>query len=531
METPTKARVTVGEIWHLALPTGTKFIAGKAGESRVVEWATTLRAAFPLFGTLGKGHVALAQLELARRLDPRLIPAYLLAELSRAEASALIVDVTISPEDIALADELELPVFLLPPSTDLASVERDILRTLIDREAQLARREMQMRERFQRLLGNSGVQGVLDELTRLTSGYVALRDKSNSSISTAGIPFSASTGRENTFPIKSVGRLLGNLVLHSSSTQLSPLDALYAQQAAEACAVEMLQRQTRQETEERLGLDLVELILDEDQEEKAVASRLLRLGYDISADRQHVVIVLGGNGALLERATHFGDEAYEATTSLVCHSIAHDLQRAAERDDASVLITRHDDQFIVFLSLPRRTRGTTSLAEPLSGDGHRLRAWLQEALANRPKQLPSLGVSRVVNKVNDLCAAMHQAIDAWELGRLIARLESPYYYEQMGLYRLLAELRGRDELRRFYEETLGQLVRYDEEHNTELVHTLEAFFDNNANVSQTSRALYIHRNTLNYRLQRIVEISGLDLNDAESRLALQLALKIHRLSE
>ncbi len=56
------------------------------------------------------------------------------------------------------------------------------------------------------------------------------------------------------------------------------------------------------------------------------------------------------------------------------------------------------------------------------------------------------------------------------------------------------------------------------------------FFDQNANASQTSRALYVHRNTLNYRLQRIVEITGLDLNDAEARLAFQLAIKIHHLS-
>ena len=132
--------------------------------------------------------------------------------------------------------------------------------------------------------------------------------------------------------------------------------------------------------------------------------------------------------------------------------------------------------------------------------------------------------------LNALRAGIGQALSAWELGQHVTDLSSPYYYEQMGLYRLLAELRGRDELGRFCNECLGELVRYDIGHNTELVHTLETFFDQNANASQAARALYVHRNTLNYRLQRIVEITGLDLNDAEARLTLQLALKIHHLS-
>jgi len=76
---------------------------------------------------------------------------------------------------------------------------------------------------------------------------------------------------------------------------------------------------------------------------------------------------------------------------------------------------------------------------------------------------------------------------------------------------------------------LASLVAYDNENNTELVGTLEAFFAQNTNVSRTAKALYVHRNTLTYRLQRIVEISGFDLDDAESRLAFQVALKVHHL--
>ena len=69
----------------------------------------------------------------------------------------------------------------------------------------------------------------------------------------------------------------------------------------------------------------------------------------------------------------------------------------------------------------------------------------------------------------------------------------------------------------------------DYEGGGELLRTLEAYFDNNGNLSQAAESLYIHRNTLIYRMERIAEISGLDLDNTETRLAVQLALRIHRM--
>jgi purine catabolism regulator len=61
------------------------------------------------------------------------------------------------------------------------------------------------------------------------------------------------------------------------------------------------------------------------------------------------------------------------------------------------------------------------------------------------------------------------------------------------------------------------------------VPTLEAFFAHHGNVSQAAESLYLHRNSLLYRLERIGEISGLDLDDADDRFSLQLALKLRPL--
>ncbi|MGI5915376.1 MAG: helix-turn-helix domain-containing protein [Anaerolineae bacterium] len=505
---PTDMRATVGEIWPVALPAGTVLAGGQRGLSGAIEWVITLRASYPLFGELGEGYLALASLSLARNLDAQITGEYLITELHRAGAAGLVIDEPISAAGSTLADELALPVFILPEGSTIHQVERDILRALVDREGQLARREVEARRRLKQVFSRGGIEALLNDLAVLTTADAMALDGGGVVVSRAEVPLSAQRTVETAFPIEVAGRVLGRLLLYLHPGQSDLLPTIYARQAAEICGIEMLQQHTRQETEERLGLDLIEQLLDEGSDDTLIVSRLARLGYRVDDDRRHVVVAIGAIGDA-ERQNRHG----------ACHDLACELQRAAQRDDADVIAVGYRGKTLVFCAMAPAT------AE------RRVRDWLYAVLTHCDEESCCVGVSRVVCGIGGLRAAAHQALDARELGRHIGGLESPYFYEQMGLYRLLAELRGCDELRRFYEETLGALVLYDREHNTDLVHTLKVFFDENANVSQTARALYVHRNTLNYRLQRIIEIIGLDLNDAEARLTLQLALKIHGLFE
>ena len=103
------------------------------------------------------------------------------------------------------------------------------------------------------------------------------------------------------------------------------------------------------------------------------------------------------------------------------------------------------------------------------------------------------------------------------------------YFPDLSVNRLLLQLENHPELPAFKKEILGSLLAYDS--NEQLIQTLEAFFDNNGNLSQAAEGLFVHRNTLIYRMERIAEITGLDLDNTETRLAVQLALRIHRLTD
>jgi hypothetical protein len=103
-------------------------------------------------------------------------------------------------------------------------------------------------------------------------------------------------------------------------------------------------------------------------------------------------------------------------------------------------------------------------------------------------------------------------------------------FEDTGSYRLLLPAMSEDpgELERFYAETIAPLAAYDEQYETELLATVEAYLENDGNVTPTAQQLFTHRHTVRYRLDRVKELSGHDITSTEGREKLGLGLKAMR---
>jgi sugar diacid utilization regulator len=100
-----------------------------------------------------------------------------------------------------------------------------------------------------------------------------------------------------------------------------------------------------------------------------------------------------------------------------------------------------------------------------------------------------------------------------------------------GTYRLLFRVLAShpEEVRSFYEDTVAPIVRYDDQYRTDLVGTLEAYLDQNCNMNATAAAIYAHRHTVAYRLERVKELTALDPMLSEDRERLGLGLKAYRI--
>lgn len=104
-------------------------------------------------------------------------------------------------------------------------------------------------------------------------------------------------------------------------------------------------------------------------------------------------------------------------------------------------------------------------------------------------------------------------------------------YPDLGYYRYLPHILQEKQLHRFENPALQKLRKYDREHNSDLLQTLELFLSHDSNVKVTADLLHIHINTLTYRLKRIAEIGGIDLNNMDQKVTLYLDLKAEKMTE
>lgn len=103
------------------------------------------------------------------------------------------------------------------------------------------------------------------------------------------------------------------------------------------------------------------------------------------------------------------------------------------------------------------------------------------------------------------------------------------FFDEMGVYKIFSNPSIQDEMQAFLNEMLDPLFVYDARKDTELVKTLEVYFQCNGNLKKMSECLFTHYNTILYRLSRIQEIIKVNLDDEDQRYALQTALKINHM--
>jgi DNA-binding PucR family transcriptional regulator len=164
-------------------------------------------------------------------------------------------------------------------------------------------------------------------------------------------------------------------------------------------------------------------------------------------------------------------------------------------------------------------------AEPAGRAAAALERELESGL---PGYLVTVGRSRPTADPADLHRAASEALLAANVAE--ARGLTSLAFEQTGAYRLLLTAMSEDpsELQGFFDETVARLVTYDEQYETELVRTLETFLDADGNVARTAEKLFTHRHTIRYRLDRVRELTGLDVSSTDGRERLSLGLKAMR---
>jgi carbohydrate diacid regulator len=164
-------------------------------------------------------------------------------------------------------------------------------------------------------------------------------------------------------------------------------------------------------------------------------------------------------------------------------------------------------------------------ANTTAEDLEKIARGMEETLKNELFVRTVIGVGTVAEHLRALADAYKEAQTAIEVGKVFDTDRSIMHYENLGIGRLIYQLPTTlceiflDEV--FKKNSIDSL-------DQETLFTINKFFENNLNVSETSRKLFVHRNTLVYRLEKIKKLTGLDLREFDHAIVFKVALMVRK---
>ncbi|TVY11795.1 PucR family transcriptional regulator [Paenibacillus cremeus] len=250
---------------------------------------------------------------------------------------------------------------------------------------------------------------------------------------------------------------------------------------------------------------LSEVVLGRNQDSAETMAKGAQFGWELDQDFEVLCIA----------AEHQGDDVWSPERKRRVLQLVYSFFRY---EAFKAIVTQLKGRVVVLL--PARPREL-----PVKEAAKSLRQHLQEGC---PELLFRIGMGRSYPGLTGIHQGYVEAVKALELGKPVGQ-QGCIHYEELGLFRLLSQFQDREELDGLYGETVGKLVAYDAIHQSGLVPTLETYFARNCSVSDTAEQLFIHVNTMKYRLQKMEQLTGCKVNEAEQRLLLHVGLKIHQL--
>ncbi len=537
--------ITVEDVRKLALPLGTRVVAGEGLLNRTVSWAAVFYPETRIASkVLQRGEMVLVA--PPENDGPRLTSdAEIVRWASSMQAAAVVLNDNAAPALIAEANAVGMPLLVLPSGNRMRMVEKSIVSLLVDRKGQLERRATQIYRQLAQISSrNEGMSELVNAMARLTNKAVVVQDKRLRIIESAEQPQFVTQWEDvenflrgnNNLPVemqdrhrvveidnvvqmqslptpglarlvspiitKSIGR--GYLSIVGRDTDLDDIDLLVAEHGAAACALEMAKAKAISDTEKRLRGTFLDRLLNGDVSQQEAIRQGERFDHDMT--QLHVAIVLAWQGE-------------KAPSNRRLETLINGLV-AAQHVKALVWQRERENEVVVFYA--------PNSEDPIEAGMKLAKILAQECQKQYPNGQVATGVGQPARDIASWRNSYRDATQALELaGRL--HTDAPLYIGSLGVYQLILSLSDREKLLAFCQKTLGALEDYDHRQNADLIKTLEAFFACHGNLSETAKVLIVHRNTLLYRMNRIDEIAGIDLDRPEIRLALHLALTIRRL--
>ncbi|MCC6606320.1 MAG: helix-turn-helix domain-containing protein [Anaerolineae bacterium] len=536
-------QITISDLLRLALPLNTTTLGGAEQARRTVEWVVLLTSWDAVEDQVQVNDLVIVPPSLQAKINEAALKQKM-AVVAKLNAAGMVLFSPVSEDVGEQANRLNVPILIVPDNLSVREINRAVAALLVDRQSATSERGMQLYRTLSEMSReDQGLTAMTELIAKLTGKIAVVQDK-RMEIQAVALPQNnqieweplrelleqrdelppvlrnrkaAAHARQSHwqqfFPIENLGRLVspiisgdrarGYLSVIGPADKLDLLDKLAVEHGAAACALEMAKAKAISEAKKALRGNFLEGLLAGTMPRKEIERLEGRL--DHNTNQPHAVLVL-----------KWADPPAYSLRRLetTIHWVLNNHSRAA-------LVHVYGDKHVCVFQELKHAEDMESAQEL----GRRIE---EQVKTEYPDAVLVAGMSGPAPTLAEWPKVYDEALQAMQLGERL-QIKQVVPFSSLGVYQLLVQMEEHPAVRNFTDQVIGPLVEYDDQHNSSLVKTMDAYFEHHGNISQTAESLFIHRNTLLYRLDRIQELTGHDLNQSNMRLALHLALKLWQL--
>ena len=451
----------------------------------------------------------------------------------------------VPPALVKVAEEYGFPLFEVPYHVPFIAITEAVASKIVNEQYSLLQRSLAVHEKLTKIvLEEKGLEAILSTLSALVGCSAVLfdfhgvvlceaayrrhlgaeliadlwrligdrrADRQNFALSMEGVGSGVQV-----YPVVASHRIGAFLAVVKDSGDFSEYDRIILHNVVTVTALELVKKKAVAETEKRLAGDFFDELIASDLYEEEIARRLAFFG--LEPQTPHLIVLVdideaGGDGTATAERT----EAAAQDVKERLHWTVDEFM--ARRDVLGISASRSDSVVVLVQPGKMDTREVIRLAGELQGV-------IGEML---PEISVSIGIGRPHRQLTDLRQSYYEASYAIKIRKLKGEPGVIASFDDLGSYGLLLGLQDTLSLEVFYDSVLGKLQEYDEQNSSDLVKSLACFLEANGHWGDAAEKLYVHRHTLRYRMKRVEEITGRDLNQSQDRMEFWLALKAKEL--
>lgn len=536
--------LSIREIMKIEPFTKAKLLAGENGLDRVAEWANMQEVPDCVRWFYGKEIIFASGFAFKNAKNG----CELMKKLDDIEVAALVIKPgefldEVPKEMIQLADEINMPLFSIPSDMPYMDFMIPIYERLMQEQLYVLKRVEQINEALtEEIFRENGIDGICRVLSDRTRSSVVI-------FAYQGNILASSSDEERIqdlekfwgeymknmsvherylkknkcnrlkykeekellcIPVCAGEEILAYLLIESDVSQ-PETNYILLEKASSMAAIELLKEKAAIQEEEREKEQLLEdVLLKRYKDEEIILMRGKYIGFDFN--KRYVFFVI--------------DSQMAGKDISINNERLHDAVRK--------IINEKHFQCLMMNSGMSKITGMMTVGGDKKIEACRkmLEAVVKKMNQEYKKHHFYAGLSAYGIGLGDVSRCYEEAELAYKTGKAIGKKgENVSLYSNLGAFCFLAESKESEGMRRYYEEHFRKLLDYDMENNSQLIETLECFLNCGTNLRLTAEKLFIHKNSVIYRLKKIEALCDVSLSDYEVLFDFQLCLKLRIILE